>query len=253
MDRIFGERLSLEFLLLRKRMERAIRERCSEQVVLQVHDAIYAPVRDAQQLVHGSVQDAIVGTLGIDPSTLPRHKHRAALANLRALLNAGAKERELQDALVASGLLGLTCKAVEEVAIRPANGQRGMRMDVLTSAAHGEPAQVIELKRGCHLLVAHRGKPVERLASGMKAALAQVEGYGHRLKTDADARAAIEEGHDLLLDAIELRLIAGRRPSVTSAYHLMSQREVDSREAGVPLLIYTWDGLLAELERLASV
>jgi hypothetical protein len=253
MKRLFGEQLTVEFVLFKKRMERAIREQCSEQVVLEVHDAIYAPVRNALELVHGQVENAVSAALGTDLNTLPRHRHRSAITNLRALLNANAKERELQDALVASGLLGLTCRAVEEVAIRPANGQHGMRMDIVTSAAEGEPAQVIELKRGCHLLVAHRGKPVERLASGMRAALAQVEAYGRRLQTDADARASVEDGCELRLDVIELRLVAGRRLPAASDYHLVSQREVDSHEAGVPLLIYTWDGLLAELERLVSV
>jgi hypothetical protein len=232
---------------LRRSQEHAIRRQVSEHVILQVHDAIYTPVRRALDSVHGAVAQAIRETLGLPPEP---GRFGAALAELRRLLARNARERELQRVLFASGLLDPagTCRTVSEVTMHATDDNpRSMRMDLVVDASENEAAQVIELKRGSHRLVARRGTPVERVAEPLAKAVRQVRGYGDRLQSETATRMAVEERHDLELDRLELRLVAGRRLPDPGGYHLLSQAE---RDDGLELHISTWDGFLAELERI---
>jgi hypothetical protein len=249
-DRIFGDGELAPLLSLRVRLERSIRAQCSEHVILQVHDAIYAPVKAATAQVHDAMSAALGDVFGVDPSVAERSGHRRSIVALRRLLDDGAKERELQDGLVSSGLLTATCKVAQEVSLQATDDHRGMRMDIVLEPKSGEPTQIVELKRGSHLLLARRGKPTERLSRGLVAALKQLQGYGDRLETDAAAVARIEEGQGLKICNPELRLIAGRRLPDDHAYHLLSSAESDGDTPGLQLQIYTWDAFLAELERI---
>ena len=159
-------------------------------------------------------------------------------------------EPELQDALLNSGLLALNCKVVQEVAMTPTETYPGMRLDLVLDWNGEEPSQVIELKRGSHLLLARRGKPTERLSRELRKALKQLETYGHQLDSDAQARACIELRHGLQIQQPELRLIAGRRLADAHEYHLLSLAESEAAESSLQLQIHTWDGFLAELERI---
>jgi hypothetical protein len=238
------------FLSLRVRMERAIRAQCSEHVILQVHDAIYRPVKRATAEVHQAIEAAVAETLGVEKKGRPRREHGQAIAELRRLLDANAKERALQNALMRSGLLAVTSKVVQEVTIKPSSDHRRMRIDLVMDAGDDQPARVVELKRGSHLLLARRGQPTERLSRELTAAVEQLEGYGRRLESDPAVTLGIEQRHGLQLTAPELRLIAGRRLPDAQAYGLLSLAESEPGESGLTLQIYTWDGFLAELERI---
>src|SRR5690606_22830868 len=106
-----------------------------------------------------------------------------------------------------------------------------------------------ELKRGSHLLVARRGKASEHVARALEKTFMQVEGYAQLLSDQTTVRA-IERGWDLDLHGLELRLVAGRRLPDTQACSFLSAVEAQPRSSGLRLQIYTWDALLAELERI---
>jgi hypothetical protein len=241
--------LSHRMRTLRVRVERAIRAKCSEDVILQVHDACYAPVKRATASVQDAIQSALDEALPEDFRVSSRAQHRSSLTALRDLLDSGAKERTLQNALVP--LLEVTCRVVQEVTMNATEDHRGMRMDlVLESETAEEPTQIVELKRGSHLLLARRGKPTEWLSRQLEKALGQVQEYGRRLESDAAATALIEARHALRVHNPELRLIAGRRLPNDVGYHLLSSAESTAAASGLDLQIYTWDALLAELERV---
>jgi hypothetical protein len=234
------------------KMERAIRAQCSEHVILQVHDAVYAPLKRATRQVHDAIDASLQQALGGEHS--PPHARGAAeaLAELRRLLETGVRERELQDALVGSGLLALTCRVIQEVKMEATDDHRGMRMDLVLGSAVEIPAQVVELKRGSHLLLARRGSPSERLSRALTRAVSQLQQYGDRLETDVEAVTSIEHRYGVKIQRPELRLIAGRRLPDAQDYHLLSTAESTADDAQLALQIYTWDGLLAELERVAD-
>jgi hypothetical protein len=205
------------------------------------------PVRQALDPIHTAVEGALREALGMSPQP---DRFRMALARLRAMLDANAKERDLQRVLVESGLLdpGGICRAVAEVAMQPTDDDpRGMRMDLVVDSTQDDPAQIIELKRGSHRLLVCRGTPLERVSEPLAKALRQVRSYGERLESDADARLGVEVSHELELDRLELRLVAGRRLPDPESYHLLSQAEPSD---ALELSISTWDGFLAELERV---
>jgi hypothetical protein len=270
---------------LTKQLEDEIRKQCSEDVVLEVHDRLYVPLRDAFDPIRAAVEDelasvfgaigdalppalpaiheaaeaAVTEALGAPSGSAPAGPHRRALqrkaiARIRSLLDRKAKERDLQRALVESGLLtpaGI-CRAVQEVTMAPTGDHpRGMRMDLVVGRARKGPAEVIELKRGSHRLLAYRGAPTERIAKPLQRALAQVGSYGRRLRADARTRAEICRRYDLGLDTLELRLVAGRRLPNAHAYHLLSDAE-GSNGREFEVCVSTWDGFLAELERIAD-
>lgn len=219
---------------------------------MQVHDAIYAPVKRATAQVSNAVEAALSEAFGIDPASSLRSQHSRALGALRALLESGAKERALQDALVDSGLLLLSCKVVQEVTMSATEDHRGMRMDLVLDSKTDEPSQIVELKRGSHLLLARRGKPTERLSRELRKAVEQLKSYGDRVESDLATALDLEERLGIRLDKPELRLIAGRRLPDAHGYHLLSRAETDANDSGLQLQIYTWDGFLAELERIAD-
>ena len=232
-------------------MERAIRAQCSEHVIMQVDD-VCAQVARATDSVNDAVESALAEAFGVDPASSPRRQHRKAIATLRALLDRGAKERALQDALVESGLAALSCTVLQEVAMRPTDDYRGMRMDLIVDPPADEPTQIIELKRGSHLLLARKGEPTARLSRELEKAVAQLKRYGQRVESDVEMTAEIEQRFGIRFDRPELRLIAGRRLPDADAYHLLSVAEENASESGPQLQIYTWDGFLAELERIAG-
>jgi len=238
------------FLSLRVRMERALRANCSEGAILEVHDAVYAPVKRATAPVYEAIEDAVACTLGAVEQPVQAPGHRQSIATLRELLDRNAKERDLQNALMDSGLLAATSKVVEEVTISPSSDHRGMRMDIVAEATTDAPARIVELKRGSHLLVAHEGLPSERLSHQLHAAIDQLGRYGRRIESDPAIRLDVEQRHGLHLAPVELHLVAGRRLSDPHAYTLLSIAETQATASGSTLQIYTWDGLLAELERL---
>jgi Domain of unknown function (DUF4263) len=240
------------FLSLRVQMERAIRAQCSENVILQVHDAVYAPVKRATEQLNNAVEAALAEALGFNPSASARARQRTSITSLRALLNEGAKERALQDGLIASGLLAVTCRVIQEVTMSVTDNHCGMRMDLVLAPAFAESTQIVELKRGSHLLIARRGKPTERLSKQFTMAIEQLQGYGQRLESDAVAVARIEERHGIQIHKPELRLIAGRRLSDANEYHLLSAAESEESASSLQLQVYTWDGFLAELERIVD-
>lgn len=238
------------FLSLRVRMERTIRAQCLEHVTLQIHDEVYAPVKAAVAQVRDATNSALGDRHGIGPSATVRGGHQASIAALRRLLDDGAKERRLQDGLVKTGLLAATCRVAQEVSMQATDDHRGMRMDLVLEPKTGEPPQIVELKRGSHLLLARRGKPTERLSSALRKAVKQLQGYGDRLESDVAMAASLEERHGLQIRNPELRLVAGRRLPDADAYHLLSSAKSDKDASGLQLQIYTWDGFLSELERI---
>ncbi len=136
------------------------------------------------------------------------------------------------------------CFSSRDFSTRP-----GMRMDLVVNATENDPAQVIELKRGSHRLLVCRGTPVERVSEPLIRALRQVRTYGARLESDAETRFNVEGRHTLELDKLELRLVAGRQLPTAASYHLLSQVAATD---GLELHISTWDGFLAEIERIAA-
>jgi hypothetical protein len=233
---------------MRRSLENALRQRVSEHVGLEVHDRVYMPVRRALDPITMAVDEAVREALGAPPRP---DNVRAALGGLRALLDGNAKERELQRALLESGLLspGGICRAVSEVSMGPITGDsRGMRMDLVVDATKDDPAQIIELKRGSHRLLVRRGSSMEGISRPLENALRQVQSYGGRVSANAETRLSLEEDYELALERIELRLIAGRRLPDAFSYHLLSDAGFGD---GPEVWISTWDGFLAELERIA--
>lgn len=229
-------------------MERAIRAHSSEDVTFQVHNASYEPVKRATAPSGDAISSELDALLGSTSSSLPRQRH-AAITLLHNLLARNAKERELQEALVNSGLLALTCKVIQEVAMETNQGHPGMRMDLVLDPNNDDPVEIIELKRGSHLLLARQGKPTERLSQELKRAVNQIQNYGSRLVSDANATKSIELKHCIKIKDPELRLIAGRRLPDAGGYHLLSLEETAASDSTLQMQIYTWDGFLAELER----
>lgn len=219
-----------------------MRSGLSEHLIMKIHDRVYAPLK-RRLATHALTLDEWGDP---DPATLKRRKH---LDTLRSLLDKGARERKLQDALMKSGLLSLGCKAISEVTMKRTEDHRGMRMDLVLGSMQDEPTQIIELKRGTHLLLARAGTPTEKLSREIEKAVKQLKGYGNRLQTDAETVVDLEEKKGIRFNETELRLVAGRRPTTDSGYHLLSSAEGGS---DLQLQIYTWDGFLAELERIVD-
>jgi hypothetical protein len=228
-------------------MVRTIRGRCSEHIILRVKDAVDGRVDRVERRV-----EALSERLGVDPLLSARQQRRKWIAALRRLLDHDAKECELQDALLHSGLLDLTCKVIQEVVMKPTENHPGMRMDLVLGPDGRDPAQIIELKRGSHLLLARQGKPTARLSQGLMKAVKQVRKYGQRLESDVKTAKRIEQLHGLTIDGLELRLVAGRRLRDADGYSFLSLAESDAGASALQLQIYTWDGFLAELEVIAG-
>jgi hypothetical protein len=233
------------FLSLRLSLERAIRTQCSEHAILRVHDALYSPIKRSTAQVHDAIEASRDHDLDSHSISSLRLQHRHALATLRNLLETRAKERALQDALVDSGMLALNCRVVQEVTMNPTKDYRGMRMDLVLVPETEEPTQIVELKRGSHLLLARRGKPTERLSQELKRAIKQTRDY-----RDAATAVDLDKRLGIRFENPVLRLIAGRRLPDAHDYHLLSLAETDASDPSLQLQIHTWDGLLAELERV---
>lgn len=86
MKRLFGDGDVTPFLSLQLAMERAIRAQCSEHVILQVHDAVYAPVKRATAQVHDAIEVAMGDALGVNPF-YSLERSRTSIAALRRLLD----------------------------------------------------------------------------------------------------------------------------------------------------------------------
>jgi hypothetical protein len=125
---------------LRRSLESTLRKRVSEHVLLEVHDGLYARLRRTLDQINDPVEGAFRETFGLPPG---RDPFRASLTELRAMLDANAKERDLQRVLMESGLLDPagTCRAVAEIAMHARPGDpKGMRMDLVVSATRKERA-----------------------------------------------------------------------------------------------------------------
>lgn len=240
------------FLSLRFKAEKAIRARCSEHPIMRAHDALYVAVKEEITAVRDAIAAAVVeqtGRHGSDSAPWPR-RYAGAIAHIRNVLERKHKERELQDALVDSGLLAVTCQIAQEVTIKPTDGYRGMRMDIVLESKVDGQTEIIELKRGSHMLLAWRGQPTQRVSQELMAARTQIRAYGDRVKADNTTASTLEEDLGFELVNPQLRLVAGRRLASPQEYHLLSSLEEAASHSGLQVLIYTWDGFLAELERL---
>jgi len=80
----------------------------------------------------------------------------------------------------------------------------------------------------------------------------QLKTYGYRLDCDTEATASIEQRRGLKINKLKLRLIAGRRLPDAHGYDLLRLAESEADESQLQLQIYTWDGFLAELERIVD-
>lgn len=236
--------------LIQSQVERTIRAKLTEYEILRGHD-VYTRVKSTIDPAIDATERELGGA-GFDPSTSVRAQRRNALTKLHTLLNNNAKERDLQNCLMNSGLLAVTCKVIQEVTMGGADDSRGMRMDLVLDPAFNEPTQIIELKRGSHLLLARRGEPTENLSSQFIKAVAQLKGYGNRLESDAKAVDRIEAGYGIKIQKPELRLIAGRKLSDADEYSLLCTAESKEPPSSLQLQISTWDGFLAELERIVD-
>jgi Domain of unknown function (DUF4263) len=235
------------FFSFKRAAERAIRNGASEGTILANHDMAYEPVKRETAPLGEATLSGLDALLGSTSSSL-RRRRCAAIARLHDLLARNAKERELQDELVNSGLLALTCKVIQEVAMTANRDHPGMRMDLVLDPNNDDPVEIIELKRGSHLLLARQGKPTERLSRDLRGAVEQIRSYGSRLASDAEAAESIELKHCIEIKKPELRLIAGRRLPDAGGYHLLSLEETAASDSTLQMQIYTWDGFLAELE-----
>jgi hypothetical protein len=255
MNPLFSKGDPKSFLhLFKMAMERDIRAQFSEHVIMQVHDALYAPIKQVITQVPDAIEAELAEAFGNVQNSPSRRHQDMAIAMLRTLLDNNAKERDLQNALLNSGLLDLTnCKVIQEVVIAPTSSSAiELRMDLVLEPDTDDPIQVIELKRGSHLLLAHQGKPTERLSKALAKATKQVKGYGDRLVSDSEAVESIDIRDGIKIEKLELRLVAGRRPLDASGYSLLSLEESKNSNSDFSLQIYSWDGFLAELERIAS-
>lgn len=231
-----------DFLLsMRRGIEREIRSKVSEYEVLQAHDDLYTKVKLKPSLeqVHSRPEDATSAPSRLFKPFRDRHEIQADITSLRRLLNADARERELQVKLCL--LLKTTGTVVQEVTIKVPKGRR-MRMDVVM------PDEVIELKRGSHLLLARCGQASEHMSRQLEAAIRQVEGYGNQLASNQAAVRSIDLKHGIKLDNPNLRLVAGRSLPDARGYSLLNLYE----KSNPSLRIYTWDAFLAELERILT-
>ncbi len=248
---IFREGDLSPFLSYRKQAEREIRAECTEYAILQTHKKLYTPTRDAIGPIRDAVVEAVAKDMGCASPGAARSGHRRFIDELRALLNRGATERALQNALI--DILGTISFGVGQEVPMPATGvHRGMRMDVCLPGGSDGPPQVIELKRGSHLLLARRGRPTERISRQLIKAVKQLQAYGHRIEFDAATRERVEERLRFQILQPELRLIAGRELSSSDEYSLLTKVESSQSTSGFQLQVYTWDGLLAELERIVD-
>jgi len=249
MNSLFGKGDITIFLLCRT-TEKSIRAQVSEATTLKLHDEVYTPIKRIKGSIRNQFIGAGTGTSEFVPFR-PYDKERLAITELQRLLNSNAKERELQSKLVDSGLLNVTCKIAQEVTLAPKHGSRGMRMDIIVEPKNTDAHEIVELKRGSHLLLARQGKPSERLSEELKRAVSQIKNYANRVEIDNEVAVDIELRHGIKIQSPELRLVAGRRLSDATGYLLLSKQEADVREDyNLHLQIYTWDGFLAELERI---
>lgn len=234
--RILGDELS-PFARFACRIERGLRATSSEFWHLQLHDKLYRRLRwhiDPLRL-----------RMGAHPA---RQRAREAIQKVRRLLDEGAKERSLQEVLVDSRLPALGCRLRSEVGMTATQDGRAMRMDlVVDPLRNDEPIQIIELKRGTHRLLAYCGTSRQRRSRALASAVSQVASYGDRFALDEAATVDVAHRHRIW---IELRLIAGRRLPDQEAYDLLHQ--FAGANSTPRVLIYTWDGYLAELERIVG-
>lgn len=239
-------------LSLRLQLERQIRKQLSEHVIHQIHDGIWSPINAELRSVKNSIETSLQDALGTRHELSPKELLRRSISRLRNLLERNAKERDLQNELINSGLMELNCKIIQEVSMAPTEDYTGMRMDILVTPNDDRPTAIVELKRGSHALVARRGKPTHHISRSLLKAISQVQSYGERLQSDIEAIERIEDGYGIRVENPELRLVAGRRLSDEHEYTLLTAAESAASADGLELQIYTWDGLLSELERIVN-
>jgi hypothetical protein len=235
------------FRAIQMKVEKAIAAKCSEYVAHQVHDGVYSSVKKIISPLRDTIAEDLSPEVDQKSTSLRKPRCREDLAEIRSLLDSNALERELQKALVESGLLKLKCEVFQEVPMEKSKDYPGMRMDIVLASQTEEPSEIIELKRGNHLIVARRGKPSEHLSKVLQDAINQNIDYGNRIQSDAKTVINLEKDIGYRLENIVLRLIAGRRLPDANSYSLLSAVTAGN---SMQLQITTWDGLLAELERI---
>jgi Shedu protein SduA, C-terminal len=246
------------FLALKKKLEKQIRSKRSEGVILEAHDKIYEPIKQAIAPVTNAIRHDLIEGTGFGLPFTTRENHRNNIQMLRELLAQNAKERDLQNVLIKSGFLNTDCKMIDEVRMCKSERYHGMRIDLFIHSMKNDGTQkndgteIIELKRGTHMLLARAGKPTQELSYGLKRAINQVKGYGNRIiDSDDTAKEHLEERFGIKIEKPELRLVAGRRITSHGGYDLISKVESPNESTGdLQLLIYTWDGMIAEFEMI---
>jgi hypothetical protein len=226
------------------RLERKIRSQYSEYDILQMHDGLYTLAKKPAVKLRDTIESRIIGGLNGSSPVATSSKDSEALAQLRNMLNQSAPELALQKVLLNILHPNWKGQVANEVSMSPIDGYRGMRMDVVLGSDNDTPGQIMELKRGSYRLVAHRGKPMERISKNVSRVVRQIDDYANRVSVDEELR------RKLGLEKFDLRVVAGRRLDNEHEYTFITQAETEASDSSFRLQIYTWDGLLAELERI---
>ena len=162
---------------------------------------------------------------------------------IQDLLDRNALEHALQQKLY-DLLEALGGKVHSEVRMAKSSGFRGMRLDLAVGDRPSDRTLVLELKRAKHTVVSPNGK---RLVKGASA-IAQTQDYADRLMHDAVAIGILREAKQLNFTLLDVRLVAGRRPRTTKQDSELKNIERELSKTRHDVLLYSWDGLLAELE-----
>ncbi len=236
-----------EVVSIQQGIETATRAKCAESVIGLVHKGIFGLIKKTAIPIADRVEVQIRKSLGAEPEVSLRERNKRLIAKIRDLLNTGARERQLQSALFNSGLLRqVTYRVVQEVTMKATKDFRGMRIDLVLAPNASGPAQIIELKRGTHVLLAREGTPNAKRSKLLIRAIKQLEVYGDRLATDEVSVANIESRYEFRIINPALRLIAGRSLRDAGGYSLLRH------DRNPNLYISSWDGFLEELERLVG-
>lgn len=241
-----------DVVCVKRRLEQEIRSEFLESVILQVHEGLYSVIKQNTEVLTTSIDVSLRDLINTASTSAVNIQYKNAIRKLRNLIATDAKERHLQNALVESGLLELGCKVVQEVSIKASKDRRGMRMDIVVNQYKDKVTEIIELKRGCHLLIARCGKPAMRLSQTLNKAIKQVKKYGDSIKADALTARDLEKRLEMPFNDLSLRLIAGRRLSTTNEYSLISVGKAKTSNYDLQIYVQTWDGFLAELERITD-
>ena len=241
-------------LNLGKTVDNVLRKKTGEYRILYSHDKVFFPVNVPVRLAYHAISATTpsMRQMGELKDTLPlpdsRAQARAFIAELRTLLTNDALERDLQNKLL--DFLALICRPIQEVRLVPTEDFGGMRLDIVCPFEADLPPEVLELKRGSHLLLAHEGKARERRSKKFDQTRRQGKAYFRRLKKDPGILDKLNQENYVQIVNPEVRIIAGKRLSSEAGYHLLSQIDPSAEDTELRVYISTWNGYIAELERI---